>query len=846
MAPMQRTQPTGPDSAPTIADPRRRAVAAALVVLGIAATATAGARHELGGPPLGILLLAAAFAATQSVGRRVDVGRRSYPVTLGSVALVVGIVHLAPWALVVAAAIGGATSGSLVRRPPSGDAWWAAASWVARAGTAVAVVAALLGDATPDSALHWAAVLGGVVVSELVSIGATVAAAQADGEPIDRGRVIDIARAHLLGPIASSYAIIAVSVVDHEPAMLPFAVVPIVAFSMYISRSSRLLVRHRDLQRAQSLSETLNAPGATTTVDTGLRELVEIMRARGGGLVSIDGQSDDARVRVVADGALHDLGDRQLAADFVAAIDSATTTVLHVGDPDPVVGRILDRLGARTMLASPALGESDHRGIVFVTDHSDGRTHYSRAELRLFRSVAAAFSSRLSNDLLVERLHAQARIDRLTGLSNRSVFTAELGWALRDKAGAVLVIATGPSGPIGDTMAQRDRELITLADRLRESGLGADIAARIGEDEFAVLLRCDGRPEIPARVESVRRALGAPLVVDGYAIDVGATVGVACWPDHGTDPDLLLRRGRLALATARRLHRAIEWYQPGLDAGSSRRVELTAAVLDALAHDDLTVVYQPKVSVRSGEVTGVEAFTRWHHPDHGDVSPAEFVPLIAAAGAGPALSRFVLTQAIGAAKRFVHTGTRVPVSVNVSTAELFDPELPADVERMLDDASVAADLLTIELSHDAFAGDVDAVTRSLEHFRSVGVRISIDDFGTGYASVGHLDRAPVDELKIDRAYVARLDRDPSAGAIVRASISLANELGIVSVAEGVEDGATVRALAELGCSEIQGYVISRPRPIDDMAVWVEAWFGDPLLGWLSTVGDAGLLLDMAR
>jgi diguanylate cyclase (GGDEF)-like protein len=463
------------------------------------------------------------------------------------------------------------------------------------------------------------------------------------------------------------------------------------------------------------------------------------------------------------------------------------------------------------------------------------RSEFTADELRLFGSLANTLSSRLSNDRLVERLESQARTDALTGLSNRLSFEIALTASLArtDHTGAVVMIDLDRFKEINDSLGHEtgDRLLIEVADRLRSFARSTDMVARFGGDEFAIMLdRLD--PDNPAdlsgRLIELHRAVTAKVEFEGLTFELGASLGAVRWPAHGTDSSSLLQRADTAMYEAKRNQLGVVWYQPELDADAPRRLDLYLSVSSAIEHDDLFVHFQPKVSLIDGRITGAEALVRWTHPAHGPISPIEFVPLVIQAGLIGKLTRLVVRRATEAAVTFRAAGLDFPIAVNLTPRDLLDPTLIGDIRTMLDGADLDADALLVEITEDAMVVDFDTSVNALNCMRDLGLRVAIDDFGTGYSSLQHLHRLPIDQLKIDRSFVGRLTSEDSAEAIVRASINLARDLGFDTVAEGIEDEHTLRTIAHLGCSEMQGYLVSRPVPLHDFIQWAHQW--DP--SWL--------------
>jgi predicted signal transduction protein with EAL and GGDEF domain len=342
--------------------------------------------------------------------------------------------------------------------------------------------------------------------------------------------------------------------------------------------------------------------------------------------------------------------------------------------------------------------------------------------------------------------------------------------------------------------------------------------ARLGGDEFAVLV--PALPDWDAAIavgRQVRATLGRPLPIEQLELEVTGSIGITLGPDHGRDPDLLLQRADVAMYQAKHTHTGIEVYAPERDQYSPRRLALVGALRTALEQGGLTLLYQPKVELASGRVVGAEALLRWHHPEHGQIPPDEFIPIAESTALIQPLGHFVLETALEQVRRWHETGSPIGLAVNLPVRNLLDPTLVERVAGLITRAGVAPGTLTLEITESGVMTDPETAIAMLWGLRRAGVRLSVDDFGTGYSSLAYLKRLPVDEVKLDKSFVLNMTSDPNDAAIVRSTIELAHNLGLQLVAEGVEDQETLELLAALGCDLAQGYHLARPMPADDVA-----------------------------
>jgi EAL domain-containing protein (putative c-di-GMP-specific phosphodiesterase class I) len=310
-------------------------------------------------------------------------------------------------------------------------------------------------------------------------------------------------------------------------------------------------------------------------------------------------------------------------------------------------------------------------------------------------------------------------------------------------------------------------------------------------------------------------------VLEGLALDVEASIGLAVYPDHGGDADELLRHADIAMYIAKETHAGFVLFDPRQDQHSPRRLALLGELRRGIEQGQLVLHYQPKVDAHPGQVLGVEALVRWQHPQHGLVPPDEFIPLAERTGLIAPLTHYVLDAALCQCRVWRQAGHELSVAVNVSARRLLDLEFPDEVASLLARWHVPARLLVVEITESAIMTDPQHALQVLSRLYDMGVQVAIDDFGTGYSSMAYLKNLPVHELKIDRSFVAQMTSSNRDAIIVRSTVDLGRNLSLRVVAEGVEDQGTWRELDALGCDVVQGYYISRPVPADDLLSWLE-------------------------
>jgi len=441
---------------------------------------------------------------------------------------------------------------------------------------------------------------------------------------------------------------------------------------------------------------------------------------------------------------------------------------------------------------------------------------------------------RVSLKGLVEELEHQALYDPLTGLPNRSLFNDRLGHAARAarRGGlpvALLLLDLDRFKDVNDTFGHHHGDLLLgqVAERLKPVLRAGDTLGRLGGDEFAIVLPGADAAAAGLVVERLHSALQEPFVLEGTRVLVAASVGIALCPEHGEQPETLLRLADVAMYRAKREHTGDALYAPEHDDHSPDRVSLAADLERAIAEGGLELHYQPKLDCGPREVAAVEALVRWRHPERGLIPPMDFIPLAEQTGLIEPLTAWVLDEATMQARAWREAGYELAVAVNVSARSLADGELAGRIAERLERADLPSRLLMVEITETALMLDPERATQTIAALRDIGIGISIDDYGTGYSSLTYLRRLRAHELKIDRSLVAGMVGDESNAAIVRSTIALAHELGLTVVAEGVEDPETLEALDAAGCDTVQGYVLSRPVPAAELLDWFATGAGWP-------------------
>ena len=436
-------------------------------------------------------------------------------------------------------------------------------------------------------------------------------------------------------------------------------------------------------------------------------------------------------------------------------------------------------------------------------------------------AVAAALVRMLLTVRAVEALadaRRQARTDDLTELPNRRLFLESLDHALhrRDARApmAVAIVDLDRFKEINDSFGHHlgDRLLQMVAARLAEAVGGAGLLSRLGGDEFGVLLPAASADCATNVADGLLAALRHPFDLQQITLHVDASIGLAVFPDHGTDRGTLLRHADSAMYVAKTEHSGVSVATGGADDDTGRRRLTTLEELrTGLDRGELILHYQPQISLRPHAVSGVEALVRWNHPTRGLVYPDGFLPLAEQAGLMGRLTLRVLDLALAQCRDWRAAGLELTMAVNLSASNLQDPALPDQVAGALARYGVPAGALHLEVTEEVLMRDAARATEILDRLRAMGIKLAVDDYGTGYSSLAYLRGLPVDDLKLDRAFVAHCDTDPRSAAIVKSTVELAHNLDMRMIAEGVENEAVLDRLRQWDCDLVQGYHLGRPQ-----------------------------------
>jgi diguanylate cyclase (GGDEF)-like protein len=466
--------------------------------------------------------------------------------------------------------------------------------------------------------------------------------------------------------------------------------------------------------------------------------------------------------------------------------------------------------------AARRIGHGDYLGVVPVA-HNDELGQLAEAFNTMQRGIA-----RREQQIAYAAFH-----DNLTSLPNRARMQQLLAEAL-DRARSsgrplgVLMLDLDRFKEINDSMGHAigDRVLVEVARRLKGGLADGDALARFGGDEFVVLLSAANHATLDTRAERLVADVSRPVQAGSVELFLEASAGMAMFPEHGEEVDVLLRRADIAMYDAKEARQRLRVYRNGRDAEHLHRLSLVNDLRRAVPNSELELFYQPKLQLGSRRVAQVEALLRWHHPRHGLVPPDEFITLAEHSGLMRMLTDWVLHEAIRQCAEWVESGLDIGVALNLSAMDLGSGDLPELLARHLANYRLDPGRLVLEITETAVMRDALYSLEVLNRLKACGVLLAIDDFGTGYSSLSHLKRLPVDELKIDKSFVIGMDEDEDDAVIVRSTIELAHTMGLKVVAEGVETQATMELLQHYRCDSVQGYLISRPMAATETARWL--------------------------
>ncbi|MEY2684984.1 MAG: hypothetical protein RJA09_2128 [Pseudomonadota bacterium] len=522
-----------------------------------------------------------------------------------------------------------------------------------------------------------------------------------------------------------------------------------------------------------------------------------------------------------------------LMRSFDEAMQSARDLQLALG-VITMVGVILFALGSQFAARRVTQPLADLKGVTQAIEAGDYTVEVAGTDRGDEVGALARGFDQMRGSIAAQReeILRLAYWDRLTGLPNRARFREVLQAAIdgsRQVAKPLVVITLNLDRfkHVNDVLgyALGDELLKAVAARLRAQVFReGDLVARMGGDEFAILLsRADAEGAV-VLTERIVKAFESPLAFEDQTVDLSASMGVACWPTDAPDADLLMSRSEIAMHAAKSRTTGVLLYSPALDSSSAQTLSLLTELRHALQNHELRLFLQPKVATDTRRVVAAEALVRWQHPQRGLVPPLQFIPFAEQTGFVRQLTLWIFEEVARQWAGLQSPGEHLRIAINLSTRDLLDIDFPGRLATLMQTYGLQAQAFCLEITESAIMDDPQRAEATLNKLAAQGFKLSIDDFGTGYSSLAYLKRLPVNELKIDKSFVMGMETDQSDAKIVRSTIDLAHNLGLTVVAEGVENAAILDQLRDLQCDEAQGYFVSKPMPAADFPNWRQQWY----------------------
>ena len=784
------------------------------------------------------------FYITETTIVRIGFRSDQYWFSLSEIPLVLGLFFASPVEFVAAQVIGASAALAFNRKQSRLKIAFNSANYFLGAVAATSVFHSIAGMSEPTGPAGWMAAYVAVTIASLIAVPAIfIAISLNDGAAHPKRFVRMLATGLFVSLLNATVALVGAVLIWRNPLMAWVLLVPtatvFVAYRAFSAERQKretldfLYRTSRIFQESKEVDEALVTllGDAREAFSGGFAEVLFLPSPEEGialrTTVSVD---EDAEVMVPIDTAA--LGIQDEVTEFAAP------TFLDAMDPDSELTRFFGGRGFRNAMVAPLHGETRGFGLMVIANQIGDLGRFDPQELKLFETLANQTSISLENgrlekslaqlNELKEELDHQATHDPLTGLANRVLFKTKIEAAI-ERSGervAVLFLDLDDFKTVNDSLghASGDSLLVAVADRLNRCLREDDTAARLGGDEFGLLV--DDLTEMEDAIyvaERVTRTLATPFSLGGREVFVHASVGIA-FGEEGATADTLLRNGDVAMYRAKARGKGIyEVYESSMHAAVVERMELKAELERGVADDRFVLLYQPVVSLVTGQIIAAEALLRWNHPERGMLAPTEFVSLAEETGLIVPISRWVIGEACAQVDRWraTHPQRSAPVvSVNLSPRHIHQLDFVDDVVSALRAARIEPSQLAVELTENVLMADLEDTLDKLSELKTLGVRIALDDFGSGFSSLGNLRTFPLDMLKIPKPFIDDLSSGRDS-ELIDAMIKLGRALGLSVVAEGIEDRKQFDELRRLGCDEGQGYFFSGPVSAGDLGRMLE-------------------------
>jgi len=822
-------------SVPSHPQLRVAGIAALLAVVGVGLLLTSPDSGEAAVPsPMWLLpVLAVGFVVAELSVFRFIFRRESLAFSLSEIPFAMSLVFLAPGQAVAARLIGAMVVILVIRRPPLYKAAFNAAMFTFEVAVAVAVFRGVVDSWGPDDNHFVVAAIVAMVVCGIVSsIIVSLAISQFEGQWWSRVSS-ELRVAWWLFLVNSTLAGMVLALVLIAPYLVLIALIPVGLLWYIIKAYGVLDQRLRDLGAVHGFTGQV---GQSLDPDEIIRAAVvqtaEVLRTDGTAVVVFD-DGDGAWLKV------HGVVGLELPTDardpnWRALITSERAVLVPRSELGPIKS---SGSPITEMMVAPMRDESGVIGLLVVAGRTGAGRRFQPDDVIRLQNLTEQLTTSLRKGMLHQRIDREARFDGLTGLPNRTSFersivdVARMPGQDRDQA-FVIMLDLDRFKEVNDTLGHHagDDLLIVVAERLATVLGSNDVLARLAGDEFAIVGRRRDREEMLELAWDCVREVGRPVTLDGLEIVVTISAGLAVIEDD-FDDGAPLRFADIAMFNAKTQRLGVEVYRHEIDRRTPARLSMLGDLRAAIEEEHLHLHLQPKLDLNTGTIVGAEALVRWTHPVRGVVSPSQFVRVAEDTGLIKQLTDLMLQRGISTLREIHDRGYHLGLSVNLSTHDLLDRRLADRVQQHLSTNAVDPSMLTLEITESSLLIDAPRARATINELHDIGVALSIDDFGTGYSSLSYLRRLPVGELKIDQSFVANVLLDEQDEVIVRSTIDLGHNLGLVVVAEGVENNEVLDRLQVLGCDIAQGYCISRPLAPGHF------------LSWLATTGHQSQRVD---
>ena len=753
----------------------------------------------------------------------VEIGGEGITYTLTEVALGIALVFLNPLAALAARMVGSVPVLIVFRMNRGAKLAFNSALYLFDVTLAFLLYRGLLAVwGESEAALLGALAIVLAVTPLTTSVIISVAIAAHEGD-IGRRVLGELVASWWIHPVGAVVPVMTLAVVFVEPLLAPIAAAPVAGMWYLVNSFGKQRQVLRDLDALQGFVGRIGRsldPAEIT--ELALDEMANHVRSAGTAIVRF---TDDGPVVTRRGGVPLRLPEREDDRRWASLLERPPGHVVPGADLVPLWEGPGDPPPA---MVAPLRDGGQTFGVLVALQRSLLGTEFEDGDAGRFQSISEQLAVSLRRGMLHARLEYEARHDALTGLPARRLFEQAVASATADgdRAGVwvVMMLDLDRFKEVNDTLGHHagDALLIEFSRRMSELLGPDDVLARLAGDEFAILCHRDTHDEVVEMAQAAVRSGGSPVTLDGLEIVVTVSVGVAEITEADDDPLQPMRRADIAMYNAKWQRTGVEFYRDEIDRRTPARLSMLGDLRAAIEDDRLDVVYQPKLDLRTGVITGAEALVRWEHETRGVVAPTEFVRVAEDTGLIKDLTDLVLSRGIRALRRFDEAGLEIGLAVNLSTHDLFDGRLPDRVLGYLTASGVRPESLTLEITESSLLVDAPRTRATIDELHTGGLRLAVDDFGTGYSSLSYLRRLPVQELKIDQSFVRGMLDDPQDEVIVRSTIDLGHNLGLRVVAEGVESEAVLARLSEFGCDVAQGYAIAQPMSADQLVAWVLA------------------------